>query len=215
MTHAEAQPVFERHWPEWTKHPGTDILVFHPASGAIATPPAPGCAVYDVGFGDACHHGPESIRRFRWLLRLLGDQTQYHGFTIHEYDSLSLRTEPGPFIDGQLTGLVYRDDRPDRGFVGTTYIHPPLSMTRATLWQIITAMESVPDDAERGFWDRWLGLVCERGMIGLNNGLAGFGFSRNTIEAGDIAAAVEAVRAGAYLLHGVKTEECYRAVKTA
>lgn len=216
MAHAGAQETFTRHYPEWRKHPDTDILVFVPAADRITLTPDDKPLPHVVGFGKAQHHGAEAIRRFRWLLQLMADQTQYHAFTLHEYDSFSLDSNVGPFIGNALTGLVYRDDRPDSGFKGTTFIHPPLCMSRGCLQKIVWAMAAVPDEAEHGFWDRWIGLVCERGYIPLHNLLkSGLGFSRNTIEDTDIPAAGEAVRNGARLLHGVKSKECYDAVTSS
>lgn len=209
MTHAGAHETFMRHYYEWQKH-GTDILVFTPDE------PYPQINVpHEVlKLGRAQHHGAESIRRFRNLLTYLAGKP-HESFSIFEYDSFCLSVGIPGFNPDGLSGHVFRDDQPNRGFVGTYYVHPPLVFSAPTLRRILKSAQHVRDDAECGFWDRWLGWVCEREGIQFQNYLASYGFSRNTIEPPEIPAAVAAVNNGAVTFHGVKTKECYDAIKAA
>jgi hypothetical protein len=160
-------------------------------------------------YGHACHHGPHSIERFRALLEYL-EQQPYKWFLIQEYDSLSL-------IDPhQINGTVRGNDFHGKqdGFLGTTFIHPPLFFDKSTLQSILATAKPISNEAEKSFWDRWLGYVCELGRIEVK-GWGKQGFSQNTIEPEQIPDAVAAVKRGAVHIHGVKTQECYDAITTA
>lgn len=216
MAHTDAQIVFDRHFGEWRKHPDSDLMVFYPEKEPCMPDERLRNGVKLIGEGRAEHHGPESIRRFRWMLNLIASWKQYDRFTVHEYDSMALWNPGFSTFADDLGANVYRDDQPGRGFEGTTYLHPPLCLTRACIERVNTVAAGIPDSAERGFWDRWIGLVCEKGEIQTYDFLThGLGFSRNTINDGDIPNAVAAVAAGAVMLHGVKTRNCYEAVKSA
>lgn len=209
MTHQGAHDTFMRHYPEWKKH-GTDILIF-----ATEEPYRIDLPHEVLQFGHAEHHGPESIRRFRFLLQFLAKKP-HETFSIFEYDSFCLSVGMPGFSMNSLAGNVFRDDHPDRGFVGTHYVHPPLLFAKDTLTKILTAAEALTDHAEQCYWDRWIGLACEMAKVPFFDYLKnGYGFSRNTIEPPQIADAVEAVRAGAVAIHGCKTKECYDAVTKA
>lgn len=209
MTHQGAHETFMRHYPEWKKH-GTDILIF-----ATEEPYRIDLPHEVLQFGHAEHHGPESIRRFRFLLSYLA-QKPYETFSIFEYDSFCLSVGmPGFTLDG-LAGNVFRDDQPDRGFVGTHYVHPPLLFSKATLDKLLVSAEALSDHAEGCYWDRWIGLAGEMANVPFLDYLtSNIGFARNTIEPTQIQDAVDAVKNGAVYLHGVKTKECYDAIKAA
>lgn len=191
MAHGKAQDTFNRHLPYWERWV-RDVLVFSPANDVVRTNHA------QLTFGTACHHGPESIRRFRHLLTCLS-KSNFSEFVIHEYDSLSFDQD----FPENLNGTLYSNEfsNSDRTFEGSRFFHPPLMFSRETLQTILAVGSGVPDTAEKGFWDRWLGLVADKAGIPtqcLN------GFSRNTIEPTDLQSAIEARRAGAVHFHGIK-----------
>lgn len=208
MCHREAQDIFDRHLYEWEKH-GHDIVCFCPSDSVVQT----GHRIW--AFGSRSHHNAEANRRFKELIYMMS-VTHYERFVIFEGDSFCLSPvlpffRVDAFNDALLCGNVFRDDRPDRGFMGTTFIHPPLILTKTALSVLVPALKALADECERGFWDRMLGLACEeRGIPTLDFLRHGLGFSRNTIEAADIASAVTAVRKGAVMVHGVKDAEVHR-----
>lgn len=201
MAHAEpaAEDTFNRHLVFWRRL-GHDISVMCPSDSQVKT----GLPVMPIG--TRCHNGPEANRRFRNLLEILA-MTDYERYVIFEYDSICLSPTLPNEIDGRgLWCNLFGEDQPAaRGFLGSHFTHPPLVMDKETLRDIVRAGTDVPDEAERGFWDRWLGLVCERGCIPMR-GYARLGFSKNTIAEAELPEAVQAVRGGAVMIHGIKSE---------
>lgn len=209
MAHAEAQATFDRHLPYWQLQSEKDyIMAMCPQDSVVRTD------LSVLAIGGKCHHGPASIMRFRKLLHFL-TKTNFDWHIIHEYDSISL---PHPSIvnyvkpDSHFLTIysnLFTADQPE--FKGHHFLHPPLSMSVEVLREIVNQSAFVPDEAEQGFWDRWLGYVCE--LAGVNmKGYGDAGFSRNTIEPHDMAAAVAARKAGAVMFHGVKSEQVLKAL---
>lgn len=200
MAHREAEATCRRHLPLWQSH-NCDMIFYCPLNSIV-----------NVGYpvlahGLASHHDTMANERFLKLLCLL-EKTIYNQFIIYEYDAMSLRSDLSSFRKPDvLYGNVFRDNRPEREFIGTTFVHPPLIFGRTALRRMLDVQ--ISPSLEHGFWDRLLGLMIERAEIQTFDFLAaGHGFARNTIEPPEYATARNAARAGAYLFHGVKTEEC-------
>lgn len=150
--------------------------------------------------------------------------TCYQRFAIFEYDALCLSKGIPTFFmrngDGSkdfdypiIAGNVFRDTRPDSGFRGTTFIHPPILANRLGLNMLRAQLQMLSDDTEAGYWDRMVGLACENaGLTPLDFQTAGLGFARNTIENGDIQQAHEAAKNGAIFWHGVKSDRVLRMI---
>lgn len=225
MSHREAFDTWERHRPYYESH-GHDIIVYSPVDSVC--PPSGHLGIL---YGNRGHHSPEANRRFKRLISFLAT-TVYDRFVVHEYDSLCLTPTVPRFFEwdhsGQTIGggpakdwdrpflcaNVFRDNRPDRGFVGTTFCHPPLIFTRVGLHIINTHLQQLADDCESGFWDRMLGLACENaGIEPMDFMKHGLGFARNTVEVSDLADAHDAAAAGAIMFHGIKSELALRAIK--
>lgn len=213
MAHRGAQPAIDLHMPLWRAH-GADIIIFCPEDSPVKMEPG----VCVLAMGKAEHHGPESIRRFRFLLNHLEQQQGYDSFSIFEYDSFCLAGHIQNYmpIKPGIAGHRFGDNQPNRGFKGEQYFHPPLLLWKMSLEYINRAAMKVDDYAEQSYWDRWLGYVVELAGIPVHDFLkAGEGFSRNTIEPPEIVKAVEAQKAGAVFFHGVKTKECLEAILAA
>lgn len=220
MVHAEAQETFDRHLPLWEAH-GCDIIVFCPFDAIVSTR----LPVWAVG--KRSHHGAEANRRFKELLRML-ERTTYDRFLICEYDAFCLSPKIPVFFQWSdqhsmptknfsrpyVCGNVFRDDRPDRGFEGTTFIHPPLLFTHYGLQDINVQLKHLPDRCEGGFWDRMLGLACEEaGIEPLDFMKHGLGYAQNTIEQHQFGSAFEAAANGALFLHGCKSPEALAVIE--
>jgi len=211
MAHKESQETFDRHLPLWSRH-GHEMIVYCPCDSVIDPRGNP-----MLSFGRKSHHDAMANARFRELIRML-TWTQFGRFVVHEYDSLCVGDSIPHFVlDGTegplLAGNVFRDVRPDRGFAGTTFIHPPFVFDYGTAKMILNALDRVSMDLEFGFYDRLLGLVAERADIPLYNFMEnGSGFARNTIEEHDLNDAEAAASGGTVFYHGVKSQAALDAI---
>lgn len=187
-----ARATYERHKPFYGEH-----TVFSPADKRLGV-------TNEQSYGRASHHGGQSIARFKHALAICA----HHGeAVIHEYDSVAW----GGFDDCQREGVwcnLFRDTDPRRKFKGTHFTHPPLLFRGDALAKIMAVAPRIPNEAEGGFWDRWLGYVCEIAGVPMHDyWAAGLGFSRNTIEPHDDKAFQHAIEEGRRFFHGVKRKE--------
>ena len=202
MGHGGVEPTIARHLPYWRKHVD-DVMFFCPNDKILHLPD--GREVVAVIPEPASHHDATANRRFKRVLQmLLCTAKNYDRFIVHEYDSLHLG--PPIFVHGFLGANTFDCPYPAEGFLAHVFTHPPLTMETDILVRLEAALSSLPDDCENGFWDRMVGLACERSGISLHNFiLHDQGFSKNTIEPGDIPAASAAIVCrGATMIHGVK-----------
>lgn len=221
MCHAQGQDILDRHLPLFEQH-GLPMVLFCPAD-AVVNPR--GHHVW--AYGTRSHHDAMANRRFKELLKMLV-WTSFHRFVIFEADALCLGAIPvffewdhsaqsvggGPAKDWDrpfICGNVFHDNGPDRKFKGSTFIHPPLIFTDVGLSAILPHLDALPDDAEYGFWDRYLGLACENaGIEPMDFMSKGLGYAENTIlwdsQAHDAAAD------GRIFFHGCKHETVLKAI---
>lgn len=196
MAHGEksAQATFCRHLPFWRAHE-LPMLVFSPEDNPVTT------GITTIKLGKASHHSAEANKRFRLMLDLLYDFPQ-HRFVFFEYDSICLdrRLPLHPKAVG-VFGNVFNNSDPK--FAGSQFVHPPLMFNRETIGRILKSCRNIPDSSGFGFWDRWLGLVCDQGRIPMYS-YGPAGYSENTIPEGS-ALARDAVSSGAVMIHGIKT----------
>jgi hypothetical protein len=207
MAHGDlgAQLAFDRHLPFWRNH-GCQIYVVSPTNSPVRT------GLHQIPVGPRQHHGSAANARMRRVLFTLLDMPA-EWYIIHEYDSLCLMEVPGLVWERPvLWANVFPNDDPS--FEGKIFFHPPLIMPRATLRAICSASANVRDAAEHGFWDRWLGLVCERAGIPFE-GYGPNGYSQNTIANHHLPEAIKAVRAGARMIHGIKSPSVLDALDEA
>ena len=202
MAHKDAKPTFDRHMKFWSAHPAP-IRVVCPKLRTIYTPHK----TFEFGFKS--HHGEIAIVRFRSMLHAMLMENQNDGrFMFYEYDSVCLDPLFDPFqyeVAGEpfICGNVFSNDQP--GWVGSCFIHPPIAINSAAIKLIekCCAEKKVANSSEGGYWDRWLGLVCDKtGMM--PRGWGKRGFSMNTIEIANIGTAMDAVSGGAVMIHGIK-----------
>jgi hypothetical protein len=208
MAHGEprAQITFDRHLPFWRQHE-VPIFVVCPSDLQVRT------GLQLVPIGKRQHHGAMANSRMRLLLKWLGQSTKSQWVIIHEYDSLCLSEVPGAIWEKNvLWANVFPNN--DRNFKGRFYFHPPLLIPREILTGICRSVSLVSDDAEHGFWDRWLGLVCQIAAIPFQT-YGTYGFSRNTIQPHDLPEAILAIRAGARMIHGIKDPQVLAALDAA
>jgi hypothetical protein len=212
MAHRDAQETFNRHFNLWFGL-GHDLLIACPQRQSVKLPEWRG------GFGDrqintlevgkAEHSGVNSIIRLKTILEHMNGMG-YERYAFLEYDALILGKKL-PLQVGDVMGPIYRDNGADRGFEGTMFIHPPILFTAAGLAEVVRIMQGMPLTAEKSVWDRWLGYCIESSHLQWINAFDhGLAFTMNTIHPDRYEALFEAVKLGATLVHGVKTEECLR-----
>lgn len=204
MGHKDAQATFDRHMPIWEKN-GYPIIVVTPENNPVSTNHAL------IRIGARQHHGREAIERFVRILQV-GVEAGYPFILFDEYDSFCLEIPFRIMTEKGIHGWDWRDKDPANGFKGTHFIHPPLFMDIETAVQIVQASETLRHMGdERGFWDRWVGMICEKQGIPIHT-TETFHFSRNTIEQGHMALLFDALKSGAKWFHGVKTEPVYNMI---
>lgn len=209
MAHREAQETFDRHLPLWEAHK-CPLLVYCPTDSQIHYPR--GCTA--VCYGNASHHDAMANRRFKNLISFIANMG-FDAYWIFEYDAICLSAGLPHFFfrgtghsndfESPIIGANYfYDDRPDRGFIGTLFTHPPLYLNKAGVRALDAQLKRLQDDCEQGFWDRMVGLAIQNDMgIAVVDFLKrGLGYAENTIQYPQ--QAIRAVENGAIFIHGIK-----------
>jgi len=206
MAHKGVEEHCRRHMPFWQRQ--GSVVFFSPANLIVKMD-----AVTVWTYGPRGHHTPAANQRFLAMLRFCA-KTEADSFAVHEYDSVCFAQVFG-IPNDHLAGIAYSDTQPHRKFVGSTFVHPPLMFSKLVLTRVISALAGLKEQ-EAFMWDRWLGLGCERAGIPIFNLREhALGFSKNTIEPGDIPAALHAISNGACCFHGVKTKTVFDTLKLA
>jgi len=200
---AGAQDTLERHLPHWLAVPEADLLVACPA-GSLVMVNAP-----VVAMGPQAHSGAAAMNRYLLLLDFLR-RTGYERFWLTDYDSICLAPLPTPAQP--CGGSIFWG--PHQGYDAVHILHPPVYLHRTTLEFVCD--NPLPLADQGGFFDRWLGRLCETNNIPMADWRAlGWGFSRNTIEGEDVQLACAAASRGCFLFHGVKSREVFEKIKEA
>jgi hypothetical protein len=214
MAHADARPTVLRHLPYWRHNAGTGpILLFFPID---ATLNVDGCE--HLAYGRRGHHGPESIQRFRFLLKhLVSRASAYDRVIIHEYDSICISPRFPETPENVVCANAFFNRDQDPRFTEKMYTHPPLVIPLPFLQRIVDVMASVPIEVGGYFWDRHFGSLCDR--VGIE--IVSFcehtkqGYSKNTIEPEHWPSFKMAVQSGARVFHGIKTPEALNVLRAS
>lgn len=209
MAHGGAAATVERHKKYW--EPWGEVVYLVPANDTL-----PGDRGIQWAYGVSQHAGFEVNRKV-----LLGLQQAVKrlpdNIIFLEYDAFILGNDNSwlyKIPDDTIWCPAFRDIRDNRGFVGTTFTHPPLVMGIKVAGKLIRAMEAVGVGVESGFWDRYVGLVCEQYGIKIQNMWdEKLCYARNPIEGQYLDAACDAVRNGAIFIHGIKDEPSLRRIE--
>jgi hypothetical protein len=212
------------------------VLAFEGAKGTVERHrkywEAQGDVVYVCGQGDALqgeyglqwvygpaeHHGFASNRKV-----LLALKQAIQGFPTNvllmEHDAFILKPfkEWGHAIPTDAIWCPsFSDTRPNRGFVGTRFCHPPIIMNHRMACRLVSAMEALGPACEDGFFDRYIGLACDQHGIKVQDMWAeGLCYARNPIEGHYLDEACEAVKKSAIFIHGIHTEDNLRRIEAS
>jgi len=208
LAHAGYESLLRRHWPYY-QNSGCDILGVGRVDKPFNWPNPPSVNQFvgeirlgNDGYADGDNHLMRLIGLLEWFVDEPGLQDRYHDICIIEADSVFLGKLP-PHPGGLCTTIGGFGD--GRDFAPCAFFHTPWWVDRLTALHILDVGSKMLKMRlfERGFVDRWLGLMVE--LYGIRRTPAP-AFSVNTLDNPDfIAAAREAVKKGAVYVHGVKT----------
>lgn len=207
MAHKDAQDTVNRHTDYWiTGVPEFNELIFTCPRNSMILSQYP-----VVALGVASHHDPSAIDRFRKILNFLSTM-DYDWFILTEYDAIAFEPMFPGTRDMRVYSNLFTSDQPN--FEGHHFTHPPLQFSKKTLTFLALYFNTAPDTIERSFWDRAMGLICERNGIELT-GYGCLGYAQNTIEPRHLASAIEARKKGAVWFHGIKDARTLQAIAQA
>jgi len=201
QAHSEAQATFDRHLPFWEAH-RSDIVVLCPRDAIIQTDH------YVIATGNRGHHNTAANRRIKDMIRFFL-MTEHERLAFFEYDAVCFQPVLPLLKEDGLWSNLFTSDQPQ--FQGHFFTHPPLIMSRDVAIRLLHQLDKMPDDSELCFWDRMVGYACELAFIPMYH-YGERGFARNTIEPGDIPAAVQARKSGALFYHGIKSPQALEAI---
>jgi len=149
-------------------------------------------------------------------LMLFASQMNTMTITFCEYDAILWRWPKEATIMGPNAIMASKFISDDRKFIGKFYLHSPIIFSNKSATETVEAMFRLPDDAERGFGDRYFGLACERARVDLIDGhKLGLSYSQNHIQQVHMPDAVDAIKAGACFTHGIKDASTLAALAKA
>lgn len=207
FTQSKANDLVKRHYRYWEKG-GCDIL------GVLSKDED--CYWPNENFiKSGIENGPLGnnyvVRFLETLHVLIGCFTQYRCFCFIEADSIFTAPVPDLFPHHLMTRLNgYKSE----GFNASRFVHTPWYMDRSAALQILkygTRLQNI-GMTEKGFVDRWLGLILELYDIEWKD-CSDETYSQNTIDTPKkIQEAREAIKNGAWYIHGIKDSRTLQAI---
>jgi hypothetical protein len=206
LGHAAAKATIERHAPYWEKAE-CDIVCVGRKDIEVPWPSIKrqvgALRIGNDGYAGGLNHLERLMILLRWFAE---ERKSYSSICVIEYDGVFL----GPLRVGQQLRIFMStpaggSDGSD-GFAPCTYFHTPWWFDHYGAQLVLDYGSRMLNMQiyERGFVDRWLGLLV--GLYRLPWSPAP-SFSVNSLDRPEyMAAAREAVRKGAVYVHGVKTE---------
>lgn len=207
LAHGAARDTVDRHLPLW-EAVAEQVAFVTPCDAQLSA----GFREYSVGVN--AKYGPENNRRVQFALAL-GLRTQHPYIMLTEYDAVLWSAPPADALPafGQSAGPLFTGPQrkfwhwEGKDFAGRSYMHFPQIHTRASARAILAAMDKLPMDAEHGLADRYMGLAIERAGVKVNNWLPRYAYTKDTLTLDDVAPCRDAIAAGAFASHGLKSAD--------
>jgi hypothetical protein len=207
LAHGGAREIFLRHLPLWRATSGM-VWAITPTDDKLVVDD-----VIEVSGGLSEHHGQHHIGRVRLALETMA-MSSWPIFVLHEYDSLLLETSDGirPPTSG-ISGNVRTNSHRDK-YQGNYYINFPWIMDHAGVTALKRGLDNSPPGTEHDRCDRLLGYICERDRIPVKDLRSlTLGYSRNTLDVGDLNGLRPNRRMTTVAWHGVKTPKVLREIQ--
>lgn len=209
LAHGKAEEAVARHRPNW-------LSVFEQV---ITVSPSDDPMSGSVIIGKSERYGTGCMERMMVACILA---SRFPVAAVLEYDALLMQQIADESVPGDqmFCSVMYANEvtGPDgtletSWFATPTYGHCPWIATGETWWRILTAGA----DYQYGNPDRWLALACRNAGVEQLGTRESFSNDRDEPHWSDetIAQAVEAVRGGAIMVHGVKTTKAFDAIMDA
>jgi hypothetical protein len=216
LAHQEASSTLARHWPYY-ELAGCDILGIGRCDKAVTWPSGKEVrsliATTSIGM-DGYAGGSNHLDRFIRLLDYFLESSffdRYSDICVIEYDSIFVKLlQEHPGQGALLTTLAGVGD--GRDFAACPYFHCPWWLDRSAADHVSEVGKRMLKNKlwERGFLDRWLGLMVE--LYGIQWAPAP-SWSVNAIDSPEwVAQARLAIKEGAVFVHGIKTAQQLRDV---
>lgn len=216
LAHGAAQATIRRHLPFWTRSCGRVVVVVPNEQGFSL----PGAEVIEAVDDGGAYSPSTNVRARHALAHAL--ELGYPYTMLLEYDSLAWGSIPDRAVPehGAMAACRWPNEPvspiPGKEFISPFYLHFPHIYTRLALELVVgTLEESVPDDAEHGYTDRYLGLGVHRsGVPVLDWKAMGLTYSWENISKHEhrVVECIHAVAGGALFSHGIKDEASLRRI---
>lgn len=209
--YGRAQERIRRHWP-WYLRAGCDILGIDRIDGRVHWPSERLIGVCQSGW-DTYVQGANLVNLLIDCFRIGLTYYAYSDFCVIENDSIfldKLPEHPGSCLNTCIGGYQ------TSGFRAKHFFHTPWWADRPTAELIVRLGERLvaAELIERGFPDRWLGLLCDLypEFIRWRNDPAFWSVNDVSVPPTLIECAREAIARGTIYIHGIKTPEQLEAV---
>lgn len=226
FAHAGTEPIVRRHFPLWERH-GCDLLILSPTDAPIRQEFRCARLSY-LNSGQSQYAGPVAIARFKTAFNWLS-VSSYDRFLVLEYDAFCLSPEipnvgcndPLPRA-AQASGSAFWGNRMatnnpwwSRAFKTPWLFYAPWLFSKTTLQRLCEAFEQMPNSIEGGCFDRYLDKALSiAGLTSADWDQRGFAMEKITEPAG-CDAMTRAIKYGATMIHGVKTESVLKSALAA
>lgn len=192
--HGKAQAVFQRHMLFWKRHE-LPMLVCCPKDDPIEIGLERFLVSTSEGAGSLAH-----LRLHQLLLHLSQSEHSHH--VIFEYDSFSLKAKLD-FDNGFFANV--QDNAERERFIAHRYANFPWVIDAVSLKKMLEIALQYPAMTEHGHNDRWVSALAFLANVPLMH-FRPKGASTDVWNDGNFKQLAEAVKAGATMIHGVKSE---------
>lgn len=212
LAHGKVADVVARHALLWAQQ-ARELFYFTPVDDPLPF------TRRQFSAGKSKAYSADTNIRIREALRFGSLQTCKYVLLI-EYDSMIFGDIPVKHLPpaGGVTAPVFHDPN-NAKFKGQFFTHFPQLFTRTGAKAVVEAMDNLPEDAELGFSDRYVGYAIAQAGIPVHTldpyTPGGLAFTKNVIDDSNLAETVAAYRAGARWTHGIKTFKVLQALQTA
>ena len=201
--HSSASSYLRRHWP-YFKASGVDLFGVTRLNTRLTFPePIPTRAIGDEHYILGDNQPRRIIDTFRWFNEDARFKNHTHAW-IMQADSLILGKLPE--IEADIAGLL--NGGPCKGFKASCFYHPPWIVSHKGAAEFIECGEKLlaEGECEHGIPDYFFALVCETMGVKVQTLEGALSVNSTTLMTEHVEHNIAAIKAGAWYVHGVKTQ---------